>query len=335
MMLKATTLAKLGLGAAGLAVSRRFASLQAVAPELRTRSLFLPMPIDNPATLQVARRLYGAASEVDPEVTVELRTAEAVGAAPTQVAVYRPPSRTEPGPALLWIHGGGFIIGTAGTSNDMCSWIARRLGIVVVSVDYRLAPEDPFPAGLDDTDTALQWLHSRAGELGVDPARIAVGGPSAGGGLAAALAQRALDEDLPVAFQLLVYPMLDDRTVLRSDHGGTGRVAWSPRSNRFAWTAYLGRPPRAQEPRPYAAAARRDDLRGLPPAWIGVGALDLFHAEDVDYAERLRAAGVPCELRVVPGMYHGADSLPVPSMRAFREEMLQALAAGLGVTVRP
>jgi acetyl esterase/lipase len=133
---------------------------------------------------------------------------------------------------------------------------------------------------------------------------------------------------VPVRFQLLVYPMLDDRTVLRGDHTGTGAFGWTPSANRFGWTSYLAHEPRPEEPRPYAAAARRADLRCLPPAWIGVGALDLFHAEDLDYAERLSAAGVPCELVVVPGMYHGADGLldgKATSMAGFRAQMIEAL----------
>ena len=246
--------------------------------------------------------------------------------------MYDVPDRPRPSGALLWIHGGGFVLGHPAYYHDVCSRLVAELGIVVVSVDYRLAPENPFPAGLEDCYTALAWLHSSAAELGVDPARVAVGGDSAGAGLSAALAQLAHDRgEVPVRFQLLIYPMLDDRTVLRTDHVGTGTFVWSPTSNRFGWTCYLGHPPQAGPERPYAAAARRGDLGGLPPAWIGVGDIDLFHAEDVAYAGRLTAAGVPCELVVVPGMYHGADGLVsgVPSMTAFRDGATEALRAAL------
>jgi acetyl esterase/lipase len=232
----------------------------------------------------------------------------------------------------LWIHGGGLIMGTPEQDDHWLSWLADELGILVVSVDYRLAPEHPYPAGLDDCMDALRWLHDAADELGVDPDRIAVGGASAGGGLAAAVALRARDEGgPPLRLQLLNYPMLDDRTVLRDDHGGTGAFVWTPASNRFAWTAYLGGLPRHDDDRTHAAPARATDLSDLPPAWIGVGDLDLFHAEDLDYARRLDEHGTSCELVVESGMYHGADALAVsaPRMQAYRESMLDALRLAL------
>ena len=188
--------------------------------------------------------------------------------------LYEPIGRTHPTGALLWIHGGGMILGHPEGDHDLCSRIARDLGILVVSVRYRLAPEHPFPAGFDDCFAALRWLHDNATDLGVENSRIAVGGSSAGGGLAAAVAQKAHDEGVPLRFQLLLYPMLDDRTVLLRDTEGRGRITWTPRSNAYAWTCYLGHPPGAVEPPPYAAPARREDLTGLAPAWIGVGNLD-------------------------------------------------------------
>jgi len=251
---------------------------------------------------------------------------------PVPVHVYEPQGRARPSGALLWIHGGGFVIGDPVNYHDVCSLLAAELGVLVVSVDYRLAPKNPFPAGLDDCYSALTWLHGHAPDLGVDPARIAVAGDSAGGGLAACLAQLAHDRgEVPVAFQALVYPMLDDRTVLRADHAGTGMFVWSPKSNRFGWTAYLGHEPAVEPPAPYAAAARREKLAGLPPAWIGVGDLDLFHAEDLEYAGRLREAGVACDLHVVPGMYHGADGMfrHTRAMVAFRASMVSALRTAI------
>jgi acetyl esterase/lipase len=170
--------------------------------------------------------------------------------------------------------------------------------------------------------------------MGVDPERIAVGGDSAGGGLAAALSQLARDRGgPPIAFQLLEYPMIDDRTVLR-EPGHRGAFIWTPTSNRFAWTAYLGHVPTEGALRPYAAPARTEQLEDLPPAWVGVGELDLFHDEDVDYAKRLRAAGVACELHVEPGMYHGADSIMpnAPTSQAFRDQMTEALRAALSAS---
>jgi acetyl esterase/lipase len=242
-----------------------------------------------------------------------------------RVIVYERQDRIRPSGALLWIHGGGFVMGTAESGNQLCSRFAAELGIVVISIDYRLAPEDPFPAGLDDCYTALSWMGEHADCLGVDSAKIAVGGDSAGGGLAACLTQLAHDRNgPPICFQLLQYPMLDDRTALRTDHDA---IVWTRTSNRYCWTSYLAHPISATETRPYASAARRDDLTGLPPAWIGIGGIDLFHDESIEYAKRLRAAGVPCELHVVPGMYHAAEHVApaAPSMQDLIRRMTDAL----------
>ena len=209
--------------------------------------------------------------------------------------------------------------------------LARELGVVVVSPDYRLAPEHPFPAALDDCMATLEWMRAHADELGIDPDRIAVGGASGGGGLSVAVAQRSRDAGIPLRAQALLYPMLDDRTALRADHAGRGQFVVTPSANRFAWTAYLGREPHMSDAPEYAVPARRTDLTGLPPAWVGVGELDLFHDEDVAYADQLRACGVPCELVTVPGMYHGADgiALRAPAMREFRRGMVDHFRAHL------
>ncbi|MFN8017504.1 MAG: alpha/beta hydrolase [Acidimicrobiales bacterium] len=306
-----------------------------VAPELRHPVVWAPTDITNERVLRIARRAISIPTPMGPGVTlVTSRIPGPVGGPPVRVLRYEPHERSTPGPALLWIHGGGTIMGRPEQAHAWCSRVAARLGIVVVSVQYRLAPEDPFPAGLDDCLAALEWLHDDAASLGVDPERIAVGGDSAGGGLAAALAQRARDEGgPPIRFQLLVYPMLDDRTVLRADAEGLDGLLWTARSNRFAWTCYLGHPPTAEPERPWAAPARTTDLAGLPPAWIGVGDIDLFHDEDVDYARRLEEAGVPCELHVVHGMFHAADNVlgGAPSMVDFRRRAVRALRVGLGL----
>lgn len=327
-----TATARLGaavvLATAAAAVARRARTLSPVAPDLRRPGLWLQLNISNRLALAVGRHVISRTSE--PVAGVPVANRAVPGG--QDVFVYEPAERSRPGGALLWIHGGGTILGRPEGDHELCSRIARDLGIVVVSVRYRLAPEHPFPAGLDDCSAALRWLHESAGELGVDPARVAVGGASAGGGLAASVVQRAHDDGLPVVFQLLVYPMLDDRTVLRRDHRGRGRLGWTPRSNAYAWTSYLGHPPRSSEDRPYAAAARRADLSGLPPAWIGVGDLDLFFEEDLEYARRLQEAGVPVDVLVEPGMYHAAElqlHTSVPSMRAFRQAMVDALATGV------
>lgn len=232
-------------------------------------------------------------------------------AAGVRVRLYRPTGVSTPAPALLWIHGGGYVIGSASQDDVLCRRFASTLGVTVASVDYRLAPQHPYPAGLEDCYTALTWL---AGLPAVDPARVAIGGASAGGGLAAALALLARDRaEVAVAAQLLVYPMLDDRSVgPELDH--PGHRLWTQESNRFGWSAYLG----GADPE-VAVPARHRDLSGLPPAWIGVGTLDLFHDEDLSYAERLRAAGVPCDVEVVQGAFHAFDGMAPKSAvaRAF------------------
>jgi acetyl esterase/lipase len=319
------------LGARSILARRRL--MDPVLPELRNPALLLPLHI-GPAGLRLARALASIPGPVAAEIAVEQREVPGGPDHPSvDVLLYDNPTRPRPSGALLWLHGGGMVLGHPGMDNELCSRIADRADVVVVSVDYRLAPEHPFPGALEDCYRVLRWLHEHAEELGVDPARIAIGGNSAGAGLAAALAQVALDRgEVPVRFQLLVYPMLDDRTVLRVDHAGTGDFVWSPRSNEFGWTSYLGHRPGEQEPPPYAAPARRADLAGLPPAWIGVGDLDLFHAEDRAYAERLRAAGVPCQLDVVAGMYHAADVIfsgRSAAMDTFRAGMVEALTTAL------
>ncbi len=214
------------------------------------------------------------------------------------VRLFRPAGISEPAPALLWIHGGGYVIGTAEQDDGLCRRFSSRLGITVASVDYRLAPEHPYPAPLEDCYSALTWL---AGLPSVDPRRMAIGGPSAGGGLAAALALLARDRaEVTPAFQLLVYPMLDDRSSATGND--PNHRLWDARSNHFGWMAYLG----DADPQ-IAVPGRRSDLSGLPPAWIGVGTHDLFHDEDLAYAQRLTEAGVPCQVEVVSGVFHGFD----------------------------
>jgi acetyl esterase/lipase len=250
---------------------------------------------------------------------------EAVGA--TSVRVHRPAPTGDPMPALLWIHGGGFVIGTAAQDDTVCRYFARELGIVVAAVDYRLAPEYPFPVPLHDCHDALAWL---ARQPSVDPDRIAVGGASAGGGLAAALAELVHQRgEVELAFQLLTYPMLDDRTATRPDVDETHLRLWNTQANRFGWQSYLGAAPGGASVSGLAAPARLDDLTHLPPAWIGVGTFDLFYEEGIAYAERLRAAGVRCELDVVRGAFHGFDLVQPRAgvSKEFRAAQVAALAA--------
>jgi acetyl esterase/lipase len=235
-------------------------------------------------------------------------------------------------PALLHFHGGGYIIGTPEMDDSQCVQIALALGILVVSVDYRLAPEHPFPAGLEDCYASLGWLHEQAAALGVDAQRVALSGNSAGAGLAAALAQLALDrgEFRPV-FQALVYPMLDDRTVTRPGLDATAYRLWTAANNQVGWQAYLGQAAGLPAAPVHAVPARRADLRGLPPAWLGVGTIDLFHAECLAYAHKLRECGVPCELVEVSGAFHGFDVVAPKTAiaQAFLQSRLAALKKAL------
>jgi acetyl esterase/lipase len=264
-------------------------------PDLLRIARFLPKKMVTPASLPLIRasqKLMGWRTPEDVEV---LTLTSGVG-----VRLFRPTGVTSPGPALLWIHGGGYVIGNAAQDDVVCRRFARELGATVASVEYRLAPEYPYPTPVEDCYSALTWL---AGLPAVDPARVAIGGASAGGGLAAALAFPARDRgEIDLAAQLLVYPMLDDRSV--NGPAESGYRLWNQSSNRFGWDSYLG-----DADREVAVPARREDLSGLPAAWIGVGTLDLFHDEDLAYAERLRAAGAPCEVEVVPGAFHGFDMI--------------------------
>lgn len=224
-----------------------------------------------------------------------------------RILVYLPPPAGEAVPVLLWLHGGGYIMGSADAEDAMAKSIVSAVGCAVVAVDYRLAPEAPYPAALEDCYAVLTWLSAHAGELGLDANRIAVGGSSAGGGLAAALALLARDRGgASLMFQFLIAPMIDDRTcTLAQPHPYTGEFIWTREANRFGWTSLLGREPGGDDVSPYAAAARAETLEGLPATFINVGALDLFLEEDVEYARRLIRAGVPTELHVYAGAYHG------------------------------
>lgn len=238
-------------------------------------------------------------------------------------------------PAILYTHGGGFIMGTAKIGVRDLQELSTALDCTVATVEYRLAPESRYADSIEDNYAGLKWLHANAGELGVDRRRIAVMGESAGGGHAALLAITARDRgEVPVLFQGLVYPMLDDRTgSVGALPAHIGKLAWNAESNRFGWRSFLGQAPGGANVPAHAVPARTVDLAGLPPAWIGVGALDLFVAEDVDYARRLIDAAVPTELVVVPGAFHGFDMIASGTSVAkrFTEAKIGALRRAFAV----
>jgi len=249
------------------------------------------------------------------------------------VRIFAPEQRTaEPAPAVLDIHGGGFAVGTVALDDGPNADIVRATGALVVSVDYRLAPEHPYPAAAEDCYAALRWLVEHADELGVDPRRIAVLGDSAGGGLAATTALMARDRGGPaIALQVLIEPELDDRLDTPSMLAGADTVGWNSGQAVLSWRYYLdGQPADA-----YAAPARMADLAGLPPTYLTVTELDCLRDEGLEYARRLLAAGVSTELHCWPGTFHGFATL-VPTAAISRRAtatLHEALRSGLGMAV--
>ena len=275
--------------------------LEFIDPELRLAGRLLPESVIAPRLLPRLLWLPRAVSWVArPPASGHVEVRKLPSGA--NVRLHRPPAGAEKCPALLWVHGGGYVVGQARQEDALCQRFVRELGIAVAAVDYRLAPEHPYPAALNDCYDALLLL---AALPGVDAARLAVGGASAGGGLAAALALYARDRgEVKPVLQLLVAAMLDDRTARRTELNIPGMRLWNQESNAFGWSAYLG----GGDP-DVAVPARQPNLTGLPPAWLGVGTLDLFHDENVTYSRRLAAAGVPNELEIVPGAFHGFDQI--------------------------
>lgn len=254
------------------------------------------------------------------------------------VPVYVVNAGAEQGPprgAIFFVHGGGFIGGDARENLPALKSLAERLNCVIVSVQYRLAPGTRFPGPLEDAYAGLKWLHGSAATLGVDPRRIVVMGESAGGGLAAMLTIAARDRgEVPVAFQALVYPMLDDRTgSSRPVPPHIGQLIWTAESNRKGWQALLGRRPGAATQPEGSVPARVKNLKALPPTFIGVGSIDLFVDEDVEFARRLIDAEVPTELLVIPGAFHGFQM--IAPRAAISQQFNAALETALARALSP
>lgn len=298
-----------------------------VHPALRDATARAPrLPLEHP----LLRRAISGLSRLVPGARTEQVQRCVVRAGGRRLRVFTPEART--GAALVWVHGGGLVLGSAAMDDRFCGQTARDTGAIVVSVDYRLAPRHVFPAALDDCHAGYTWLHEHADALGVDRARIAVGGQSAGGGLAAALAQRLADEGAPMAAQWLFCPMLDDRTAADRSLDAANHFAWNNRNNLVGWSSYLG-PLLGGDCLPaYAAAARRADLTGLPPSWLYASDIELFCPEITEYARRLRGAGVEVTLEVVPGAPHGfeswaGDTAPARALLATARDWLRARLA--------
>ena len=244
------------------------------------------------------------------------------------VRIYTPAEKTGPMPGLFWIHGGGYILGSLEIDDRRMRQISAGTGCVIVSVNYRLAPENPFPTPVEDCYAALKWMFDNHDNLHVDQSRIAIGGGSAGGGLAAGLAILTRDRaEMEILFQLLIYPMIDDRNITPSSHAITDPRTWNREKNLFAWKAYLGDAVFSDyDVSPYGAPSRAEDLSGLPPAYIAVGELDLFLDEDIEYGQRLMQAGVSTEIHVYPGATHAFDGVETAALsKRFIREREEAL----------
>ncbi|HWE45184.1 MAG TPA: alpha/beta hydrolase [Caulobacteraceae bacterium] len=292
-------------------------------PELLAlvRARDLPIPVvDNPAAQAVVLE-HHRASGPDGAPDIALR-------------VYRPSNQSGPLPCIFHIHGGGFVAGDTDEIEAIHRARVADLGCVLTTLDYRLAPETRFPGNIEDCYATLAWVFRNAGALRIDTSRLGVVGESAGGGLAAALALLARDRgEYRLAFQHLIYPMLDDRTCATSDpHPYAGEFIWTPHNNAFGWSALLGVEPGSPGVSPYAAAARAENLEGLPPTFVSTGALDLFVDEDIDYVRRLNRAGVPVEFHLYPGGFHGYDLHPTARVatqaRADSRAALQRFLSG-------
>ncbi|MGW6929108.1 alpha/beta hydrolase [Lentzea sp. NPDC054927] len=313
----------------------------AIDPELLPWLDMMPaVSLPDHATLLATRarqaEMLGVLPTYEPANPVDVRDTTVPGpsgAPDVPVRIYTPANHEGASPGLLYIHGGGFVLGDLDMFHAHVLRVVDALGIVVVSVDYRLAPEHPFPAPVEDCYAALQWTAAKASELGIDPDRLGVGGESAGGGLAAGVALLARDRGGPaLCFQYLGIPELDDRLDTPSMREYVDTPLWNRPNAIFSWTSYLGTEPGGDDVSPYAAPARAEDLSALPPAYVTVCQFDPLRDEGIEYARRLSHAGVQAELRLYPGTFHGSalvESAAI-SRRMFTDE-LEALRRGLRI----
>jgi acetyl esterase/lipase len=316
-------------------------NLSHVAPELRPWLALFPRLDLTEESLALMRSpdAFRTATLTPPPLSAEQQAVRCEqvfipgpsGAPDVRALLYTPPDVAAIRPAYLHLHGGGFILGMPEINDGSNRTMAAQHGCLVLSIDYRLAPETRHPGPLEDCYAGLAWLHRQSAALGVDPTRIAVGGESAGGGHAAALALLARDRGVfPICFQLLDSPMLDDRTLTPP---GFGEFTWSAAQNRFGWGALLGCEPGGEDVPEGAVPARAARVGGLPATFIAVGAIDLFVDENLAFARRLIAAGVPTEVHVVPGAFHGfglgGDAAPqARALMRYRSEALSRAFAG-------
>ena len=310
--------------------------LEQVDPELRLLYRAIPDPLfdlEN-TPLSLIRTFTSVPSLRPPEGLaiddIEITTEDGYD---LSLRIYRPDSLGRGAAAIYTIHAGGLVLGTVSQEDSRNIALATRLNALVVAPRYRLAPEYPYPTPLDDCYRGLTWLADSALELGIDKTRIAISGQSAGGGLAAAVALRARDNDGPaIRFQVLHYPMLDDRNTTQSSFTMANSKMWGRKANLWAWNAYLAGLSGDQDIPHYAAPGRATDLRNLPPTYIAVGTLDLFLDESIHYARALMTAGVATELHLYSGAFHAVDLIPGSALsKRWRDDDVEALRRGLGL----
>ncbi|MGI5902419.1 MAG: alpha/beta hydrolase [Desulfitobacteriia bacterium] len=307
-----------------------------IDPELRPYVVNFPDMVVTKETLEMVRNMpEGAMSfpiRYSKEVIIEERYIPGPKGEPdVRVKIFTPVDKKEILPGLLWIHGGGYVYPFIDMEDDRCALFAYKANCVVVSVDYRVAPENPYPAPLEDCYAALEWFFENAEKIGVDKKRIGVGGGSAGGGLTIAVCLLARDRKGPeIIFQMPLCPMIDDTNSTPSSYEVTDPRFWNRQSNIFCWNAYLGDIPDDEVPI-YAAPTRAEDLSNLPPAYICVGGLDIFRDETIDFAARLARAGVATELHIFPGCFHGFELMVTEAeiSKIANEELVRVLKTAL------
>ncbi|WP_160723704.1 alpha/beta hydrolase [Bacillus sp. USDA818B3_A] len=289
--------------------------------DLDLRPEYLPAIREGMAQMRVP-------ANVDESISLTDEVIAGPDANPLPLRIYRPKLNNETLPVLLWIHGGGYIIGTAQDDDDLCANFVKEAGCAVVSVDYRLAPEHPYPAPIEDCYAALKWIADHAESLNIDLNRIGVAGASAGGGLTAALTLLARDRQYPsISFQMPLYPMIDDRNNTPSSNEIKEGLVWNQKTNDAGWRMYLGDLFGTDDIPSYAAPARAEDYSNLPYTYTCVGQLDPFRSETLTYVSKLAEAGVDVEFHLYPGAYHGFESISPDAALSIRakNEYIQAV----------
>lgn len=308
--------------------------MRQVAPELRSPLLYLPLHLIPGDLFARTSRFFANMDLIRPKrltVGIEEFSSSFEGRSFHAWVLTPRWGKTNNGlrPVVLWIHGGGHLLGGPAMHDFQNARMAKRLGAIVVALRYCKSTQEPFPADLEECYAALRWLQENGKQLGADTSRIAVAGDSAGGGLAAGIAQRAVDENHPFRALGLIYPMLDHRTTKKA--GAVGQFICPPNLTRGAWDMYLGKDHLEAPLPPYASPALRTDLSGMPPTWIGVGDIDLFHDESVAFAQSLRDSGVDTSSDVYSGAYHGFDQIRpfAPQSRKLHADLIGHLGSNL------